>query len=168
MRVQRSTVDRLAARRRPWLTLGLAVALWFVLLPGVPVSARVDTCSVASTGVAFGAYDVFSATPTDSTSTVTFKCNGKRQIWIDLSTGSSGSYSQRLMKQGAASLAYNLFIDAAHSAIWGNGASGTSRYITTAPNDNVAGTVTIYSRIPARQDVRIGSYSDTITMTITF
>lgn len=45
--------------------------------------------------------------------------------------------------------------------------SGTSRYsATSVANTNV--NVTIYGRIPARQDAAVGAYTDTITVTITF
>ena len=44
---------------------------------------------------------------------------------------------------------------------------GTSRYsATSVANTNV--NVTIYGRIPARQDAAVGAYTDTITGTITF
>lgn len=53
----------------------------------------------------------------------------------------------------------------ARTIIWGDGTSGTS--IVTV--NNVRNTTrTVYGRIPALQDVRAGSYSETLTVTVTY
>ncbi len=90
------------------------------------------TCSVAATGVNFGAYDISLAAPDDSTGDVTVTCSyvppgGATDVNLQasLSPGISGSYSPRQMASGPARLNYNLFLDAARSSIWGNGLSGT-------------------------------------------
>jgi spore coat protein U-like protein len=139
------------------------------------------TCSVAATGVNFGAYDLSLLTPNDSTGNVTVTCtylppggaNGV-DILATLSTGVSGSFSPRQMASGPARLNYNLYRDIARSSIWGTGVSGTSvatASLTVGPgvgNGTRTAEFPVYGRIPARQTVETGSYSDTIVVTVTF
>ena len=155
-------------RRNRALTTALVLAIWVLMWPSAPVEAQAVSCSISGTGVAFGAYDVFAAGADDTTGVITYRCNrNNRNITVDLSTGSSGTYATRVMKQGALTLSYNLYRNNARTTIWGNGSSGTSRYsATSVANTNV--NVTIYGRIPARQDAAVGAYTDTITVTITF
>jgi spore coat protein U-like protein len=118
-------------------------------------------------GVAFGTYDVFSATPLDSTGTVSITCLLAGNATVALSTGISGSFLQRTMRSGSQTLAYNLFLDAQRQTVWGDGTGGSSIY---GPVSIILGTrdLTIYGRVPARQDAGIGAYADTITVTINF
>lgn len=129
-------------------------------------------CSFVSTvGVNFGAYNVFNTVPNDSTGSITYTCTSLRprdRITISLSQGSAATYFPREMRKGAELLPYNLYLDAARVSVWGDGTSGTSRYGPLTPPLDVPITVTIYGRIPAGQDVSVGSYTDTITATINF
>jgi spore coat protein U-like protein len=131
--------------------------------------ASAATCSITATPAAFGAYDVFSATPTDTTGSVSFNCNGAHNIVITLSKGSSSTFTPRNMT-GASSdvLNYNLYLDAARTTIWGDGTSPTSTYTIANPANNTPIAVTIYGRIPAAQDVSAGTYTDTVTAIINF
>src|SRR5512133_2576934 len=68
-------------------------------------------CTISVSGVAFGAYDVFDSTALDSTGSVMFECDKPdKRIRITFSTGTSGSYTARTMRQGADLLLYNLYI----------------------------------------------------------
>jgi len=139
------------------------------------------TCSVAATGVNFGAYDISLPAPNDSTGNVTVTCSylppgGATDVNLQaaLSPGVSGSYSPRQMAFGSARLNYNLFLDAARSSIWGNGLSATG--IATASfkvgpgvgNGTRSAELLVYGRVPALQMVGMGAYSDTIVVTVTF
>lgn len=139
------------------------------------------TCSVAATGVNFGAYDISLAAPDDSTGDVTVTCSyvppgGATDINLQaaLSQGISGSYSPRQMASGPARLNYNLYLDTARISIWGNGLSGTG--IATASfkvgpgvgNGTRTAQFPVYGRVPALQVVGMGGYSDTIVVTVTF
>jgi spore coat protein U-like protein len=68
---------------------------------------------------------------------------------------------------GTELLNYNLFTNAARTTIWGDGTAGTSR-VSRNLRRNQPVNLTVYGRIPAGQDVRIGSYSETLTVTITY
>jgi len=135
-------------------------------------SASAASCSFVSTmGVSFGAYDVFDPLPLDATGSLTFNCTGLgpgETILIELSAGSSGSALSRSMYQTSQQLSYNIFLDAAHNSIWGNGTSGTSAYGPVTPPNGTNQTVTMFGRIPARQNVSVGLYADSIIATILF
>ena len=152
--------------RRRLLTVS---ALLFVLIVCAP--ARVEAqlglgCTIGATPVAFGSYDVLASSPVDSTGTVTYECVVGIQIVVTLSRGSSSTFTPRTMTSGAETLAYNVYLDAARTAIWGDGTGGTSTYSATTILLPV--TVTVYGRVPASQNVAAGGYADTIVATIIF
>jgi len=135
-----------------------------LLLPGLSEGA----CSITTTGVSFGAYNVFDSTPVDSTGSVRYQCSGSTvSFTIRLSTGSGATFNPRSMLVGASALNYNLYLDAARISIWGDGTSGTSFFLATNPSGKAVN-VPIFGRILAGQDVAAGSYSDSIVVTIQF
>ncbi len=69
-------------------------------------SARAEAaCTFSATPMAFGAYYVFQASPDDATGTITYRCGlNDRNIRISISTGTSGTYTNRTLKNGAETL----------------------------------------------------------------
>ncbi|MEO7391505.1 MAG: spore coat U domain-containing protein [Ramlibacter sp.] len=166
------------ARACAMLALGLCLsAVWG--------TAQGATCNVSSTGLAFGAYQpvtfagkLTSADKT-STATVTVSCTGllsQGGYSISLGAGSFGSgdrISTRYLNNnsnGGALMAYNIYTTAGYTTVWGNGASG-SLLTGSAPliPGSSTNTHTVYGRVPAGQTaLRAGSYSDSLTMTISY
>lgn len=149
------------------LRAALAVAL------SAPAAANAaPSCSIDSVvGVAFGAYNVFSASPLDSTGSITYSCSGAGEadlVAVELSRGGAPGFSPRLLAQAALTLDYNLYLDAARTTIWGDGSGGTSRYTLVGTGNNDSVVVTIYGRIPAGQNASVGVYGDTITVTLQY
>jgi spore coat protein U-like protein len=138
-----------------WLLIGILLV--------VSQSASAVTCSINSTGVAFGNYDVFSAQNLDGVGSIGVTCDVSTAYSIALSPG-SGSFASRSMASGANQLNYNLYTDAARTTVWGDGTSGTATVSGTAMTANHS----VYGRIPSRQNMPVGSYSDNITLTLTF
>ncbi len=135
------------------------------------VRAEAASCSVSTTSVAFGTYDVFSSSPADTTGSVSFTCNGAASIEIrlDKGVGSGANFSRRRLTGPASdTLNYNLYLDASRSTIWGDGTGSTSKYTNANPPINTPVVVTIYGRISAGQDVSTGAYTDSVTVTINF
>lgn len=138
-----------------------------------PASADV-TCSVSSSGVSFGSYDVFSAVDNDAAGDIGVSCTGLTDnstaaYEILLSTG-GGSYVSRLMASESNYLAYNLYTNSSYSTIWGDNSTGTdvisdsySLGLTTVTNN-----YSVYGRIPAGQNVLVGSYSDMLIVTVNY
>jgi len=134
------------------------------LILAAPV-ARSAICTVSTSGLNFGNYDVFSSLNDDVTATITVKCTKNSTYSIALSSG-SGTFGSRTLKGQVGALAYNLFLDPTRLTIWGDGSSGTSTFSGAGTGSNVS--TPVYGRIPSRQNVRMGSYSDLITVTVTF
>lgn len=149
-----------------WMWRALfAVAAWLAC----PHDAAAQACSISTTPVAFGNYSVFTATDTDSTGTVTYKCNASiNAATVTLSKGVSSTYSPRTLLKGAEALNYNLYRNAARTQIAGDGTAGTFLLFNGNPPNNVIQNLTVYGRIPAQQDVSAGPYTDTVVATINF
>ena len=131
--------------------------------------AHAQACTISATSVNFGSYNVFNGSHTDSTGTVTYRCNGSaHNITIGLTQGASASFNQRQMQKGSESLTYNLFVDASRTNIWGDGTGGTSVYSIANPPNNTNVNLTVYGRVTAGQDVSAGTFSDTVTAVINF
>ena len=122
-------------------------------------------CNVSSNGVSFGNYDVFLANHTDSVGTLTVNCSVETPYTLKLDTGNSGNFSQRKMLKVADYLAYNIYSDAARTLVWGDGTGGS---VTKSGQTGAIEQHTLYGRIPAKQNVSVGNYTDIITVTITF
>jgi spore coat protein U-like protein len=134
-------------------------------LIAVASSAHAACTIFLAVGPAFGTYDTLSFAPLDAVGTISYQCSPPKPT-VQISTGSSGSYSARTMRSGAATLLYNLYLDAARTMVWGDGSAGT---FTDSPNPgNVTRSIPVYGRIPANQDAASGSYSDTILVTFVF
>ncbi|MGC3029331.1 Csu type fimbrial protein [Burkholderia sp. DN3021] len=151
------------------MTRRLALAALILLAPAAGQAA----CTVSASGLAFGVYNPTFTTPTDSTATVTLSCSaasGTGAYAIALGTGGGGSYAGRRMSSGSSILPYQLYLDAAHSQIWGDGTGGSSIVTGTDNIPQVGGTSTyqVYGRIVARQAVSPGAYTDVIVVTVTY
>lgn len=145
-----------------------AAAAFAVLAVASPCFAQAN-CTISTTAVAFGTYDVFGASPVDSTGAVTYRCNAAaRNIRVTLSRGQSATFTPRTMLKTGEALTYNLYMDAARTTIWGDGTGGTQFYSKANPANNTNIVLTIYGRITAAQDISAGSYTDTIAATINF
>jgi spore coat protein U-like protein len=146
---------------------GPIVAL--ALLAGASRSAHAAATCVITTvgGVAFGTYTVADTAPLDTVGSIRLDCNGAAKlVTVDLGRGNAPTFNPRFMRNGASQLSYNLFLDAARAAIWGDGTGGTLRYGATNPPNVID--LTIYGRIPPLQDLPLGQYTDTIVVTVNF
>ena len=130
------------------------------------VSASVTaTCLISATTLNFGTY-AFVADPVSSTISVT--CTNATTYNVGLSAGTATGATvttRKMTGPGGALLGYGLFSDSGHATNWGN-TVGTDTVAGTG--NGVAQSLTVYGQIPAGQYVTAGSYSDTITATITY
>jgi spore coat protein U-like protein len=152
-----------------WKRTLIAVAVLAGTCHASDAFAQSPSCSISSTSVIFGNYNVFNGSNLDSTGTITYRCNATAaNVSISLSTGLSSTYSPRVMAKGAETLAYNLYRNAARTTIWGDGTGGTAVYFRANPPNNRNVNVTIFGRVFAGQDVSAGPFDDTIAATINF
>lgn len=153
-----------------------AAALFTAWLACASAAHALASCSASANATAFGVYSPFSAGPTDSAGNVQVQCSllGLLSLSVSytiaLSPGSSGSFASRRMSSGANTLNYNLYVDAARTAVWGD-SSGASLSVT---DGYLLGLLTVtrnysvYGRVSARQNVPPGSYGDVITVTVNY
>jgi spore coat protein U-like protein len=64
-----------------------------------------------------------------------------------------------LSAQGTATLAYNLYVDATYTRVWGDGTGNTQ-------TQTGIGNLVIYGRILGQQPVPIGLYTDRVTIIV--
>ncbi|HEX3950536.1 MAG TPA: spore coat U domain-containing protein [Steroidobacteraceae bacterium] len=161
--------------------MNIRTSLAGAMLAGLAPLAHAATtvnCSVSAGSIAFGVYNPLSAVADASTGTLRITCNGSGTgsanvtVNLSLSAGLSGSYATRKMFSGANALNYNIYWSTAYSQIMGDGSGGSfggsaGPFVVPAGGSNFA-TGTMYGRIPALQDVAPGSYSDVITVTVTY
>jgi spore coat protein U-like protein len=123
------------------------------------------TCLISATNLAFGTY---SGTAVNATSTVTVTCTNTTPYNVGLDAGTSTGANvngRKMTGPGSATLGYSLYQDSAHTTIWGN-TVGTNTEAGTGSGSAQA--LTVYGQLPAGQFVAPGSYTDTITATITY
>lgn len=137
------------------------------------VTATVTSaCTVSGTTLNFGsAIDpLATATPLDATSTLTVQCTNTTPYTVALNAGvnagGTSNFGARTMKSGSHTLAYQLYLDAGRSSVWGDGTASSS----TSPGTGTgsAQTLTIYGRLPSLANVVPGSYTDTVTVTVSY
>jgi len=126
-------------------------------------------CTLSATAVAFGAYDVYQAGPTDSTGTISYRCGtNDHNIRIAISKGTGGSFTLRTLKRaGTENLFYNLFYGG-FTQVWGDGTGSTTIYFENNPPNLKEVVLTVYGRIAPGQDVSVGSYTDTVMVTLEY
>jgi spore coat protein U-like protein len=161
------------------VTSRVFVVILALALGGMAGSAYGASCSVSSSGVSFGVYNVFSSGDNDSAGTIHVACTGllligvAYEIELNVGVGSGSSFSSRVMTSTTNSghhLNYNLYTNSSRTSVWGDGSAGTATvsggFFLGIGSQSID--YNIFGRIPARQNAYVGSYSDTITMTINF
>lgn len=137
------------------------------------VTATVTSaCTVSGTTLNFGAsIDPLAAeTPLDATSTLSVQCTNTTPYTVSLNAGvnagGASNFGARLMKSGSNTLGYQLYLDAGRATVWGDGTSSSSTSAGTGTGS--AQTLTIYGRLPSLANVVPGSYTDTVTVTVSY
>jgi spore coat protein U-like protein len=143
----------------------LAIAAVLLLACGArPVVAQ-NYCTAYASSLAFGNYNPGTAGSVTATITVTCAKGLAYHIALNAGMASSATVTTRKMTgANSATLAYSLFSDAARTINWGN-STGTNWVTGTGANSPQ--TYTIYARLPAGESVAPGTFTDTITASIT-
>lgn len=140
------------------------------------VTANVGaTCTVVTTGVAFGTYNPASSTPTNASGAVTVTCTSGTTYSIALNAGAhAGGASvfgnRRMLANVSDFLPYQLYLDSFGGTVWGDGTNSSSINPTagTFTGTGVGLAHTVYGQIAAGNYVASGAYSDTINVTVTY
>ena len=138
---------------------------WIIAIMFTIMGHQSRACTINITGVNFGSYDVFSNAASDSTGNIDVNCPSGVGYTIGLSAG-NGTYEQRGMSSGTHMLNYNLYTAANREFVWEDATS--SGATVSGSGTGMSVNHVVYGRIPPRQNVRAGSYSDTVNLIITF
>ncbi|HXG29765.1 MAG TPA: spore coat U domain-containing protein [Nevskiales bacterium] len=163
-----------------------AMGLLLVLSGG----AQAADCTLSLTDINFGAISQLNPDPVDVQGSLTVQCQAEAgdleglpltatvDYSISMNGGGSGSAVARAMSGLGlgASLGYNIYVDAGRQMVWGDGNNGTQvvggQFVFTEL-EVLAGTQKSadhisYARIPPGINVPPDTYTDTVTVTLTF
>jgi len=171
-------------RRTLYLLLVVALCL------GAPPAARarssasatmtvtatvISTCTISSGNLAFGNYDAVGAnatTPLNATSQISTTCTQGATATVDIDAGlnpsGTGNAQQRRMKgTGTNYLLYDIYQDASRNQRWGTKTSGTTRPVT-GTGAGTPESLTAYGSVPSGQNASVGSYTDSVAVTVNY
>jgi spore coat protein U-like protein len=148
---------------RRWCILAVLFLLAWAAKPAAAVS-----CSTYSSQVVFGNY---SGGIINVTATITVQCDTAGtafQIGISQGTTPGATITNRMMYGGTGgtnTLGYQLFSNASYTSNWGNSAA-TGWVTGTISAANTPQNYTVYARMPAGEASPLGSYTDTVTISV--
>jgi len=153
-----------------WLGLLLACALSLCASSAFAVS-----CSITSTGLST-AHTPNAATANVTQSSLTLTCSrGTLEIVnytdysIAVNDGIHASGAQNQVQSGANVIQYETYQGSTcPSTAWSSSSPITGRLVMTNTNTNYSVTVNYWACIPINQHVPVGTYNDTVTMTVTY
>jgi spore coat protein U-like protein len=128
-------------------------------------SGQLLSCTVSVPTMNFGTYTGALSTPGATPATVTCPILLSYNVGLNAGVGAGATTTTRKMTgPGSATLSYQLFQNSSRTTIWGN----------TVGTDTVSGvgtsgaqTINIYPQAAAGQNVAPGTYTDTITVSVT-
>jgi spore coat protein U-like protein len=141
----------------------LAPVALFLLVCGVRPAAA-DSCQLSSIApIVFGSY---TGSAVRVAGTITFQCSSGSAYSIGLNAGTTGgsTVNSRNMSGPSSNLGYSLFSNAGYNFNWGD-SSGTN-WVTGMAATNGYQAVTIYAQLPTGQYPAAGTYTDTVTATL--
>jgi len=121
----------------------------------------------SATALDFGASGVLSSATT-GTSIITVQCTSGTSYDVGLNAGLGAGAtvaSRKMTGPASATVTYSLYTDAAHTSVWGE-TIGTDTVSSTGTG--AAQAYTVYGQVPAQSTPAVGTYSDTITVTVTY
>jgi spore coat protein U-like protein len=170
MKFLKTVTSALPAAVLGFLALGLtstAVQAQTIATTNFTVTATVlASCTVSATPLPFGNYTPSAASTNSSTISVT--CTNGKTYTVGLNQGlaTNGTTTVRQMgiTQPAGGLNYGLYQNSTLATNWGNAAGSWE----SGTGNGTVQQLTVYGQIPAAQYVTAGSYTDTITATVTY
>jgi spore coat protein U-like protein len=133
----------------------------------------ITNCNVNGGTLNFGTTSYLTSN-IDATATITVQCTNTTPYSLGIDNGANASASQRRVSAGGGNYVnYGLYTDAGRSNAWvgttssSNCTNGTSScYLGTGAGSTQ--NVTVYGRVPPQPEPALGSYSDTVVVTLTY
>lgn len=128
-----------------------------------------SVCLVSNATLAFGSYDPTSAAALNAATTLTLTCTlgTPYNIGMSAGAGTGATTTLRVLTSGSNTLDYKLFRDSGRTLNWGN-TVGTDTLSGTSSASTLANTINIYGQIPINEAAPTGSYTDSVTVTVTY
>ncbi len=149
-----------------------APALAGVTNTNLSVNATVSaSCTVSVSAMSFGTVDTLVATADDATSTMNVTCT-PGTAWsatagAGAGTGATVALRKMTIPATTNTLDYTLHTDSGRTIVWGDGVAPNGSF--TGTGNGAVQASTIYGRVPTGQGTAaIGSYTDTVAVTVTF
>ena len=114
----------------------------------------------------FGSQGVLVAN-VDNTSTLQVQCTNTTpyNIGLDAGLGTGATVAVRKMTSGGNTINYSLYSDSGRTTVWGN-TVGTNTI--TGTGNGASQSYTVYGRVPPQTTPAAATYTDTITVTVTY
>jgi spore coat protein U-like protein len=136
----------------------------------VAASATVSNfCTVSANNINFGASVgiLSSAIPASAQISATCTAGDSYTIALNQGTTSGASLSNRLMAgSGSAVVQYGLYTSGSYSTVWGDGSPGTGTLGGTGTGSTQY--YTVYGLVPAQTTPAPNTYSDLVTVTVSY
>ena len=125
-----------------------------------------DSCINVSGTLDFGNYTPLVPGNFDTTGTITLTCTAGSDAKVALNGGHSNDITARTLDgPGSYELPYQLYTTTNRDVIWGDDANGVS--VTQAGTGSPMN-MTVFARIPEANDAPVGSYTDSVTISVSF
>ena len=125
------------------------------------------SCTIISAATLnFGSQGVLTGN-VDQTSTMQVQCTNTTpyNIGLNAGTGSGATVTTRKMTNAGNTINYSLYTNAGRTTVWGN-TVGTDTVAATG--NGASQSYTVYGRVPAQTTPAPATYTDTITVTVTY
>jgi len=125
------------------------------------------TCVINSASTLdFGTAGVLTAN-VPATSQIFVQCTNTTpfNIGLNAGTGAGATVAVRKLTSGGATVNYSLYTDGAHTTVWGNTVS-TDTVADTG--DGTSKLYTVFGLVPPQTTPAPGTYTDTVTVTVTY
>jgi spore coat protein U domain-containing protein, fimbrial subunit CupE1/2/3/6 len=162
-------------------TLSLTIAACLVLMSGAAYGATTTTpftvqmtitasCVINSaTTLNFGSSQGVITSAVNATSTIQVQCTNTTPYNIGLNAGTAtaplATVTTRRMTNAGNTISYSLYSNSAMTTNWGN-TVGTDTVAATG--NGAAQSYTVYGQVPAQTTPAPATYTDTITVTVTY
>lgn len=133
-----------------------------------PTATVINSCYLSTTPVNFGSATSLGSALTASGG-INIACTMSDSYTIKLNAGSTSGASltdRRMQGPGSNVAHYQLYTSGSHASIWGDGTAGTST--VTGTGNATQQSYTVYGQVQSQATPAPGSYSDTITVTVTY
>ncbi len=121
-------------------------------------------CSISASNMDFGSHSSLGAAA-DAASSIAVTCTNGAAYEVGLNNGMNDLLGLRRMKSGSNYIQYDLYRDSSRLLRWGNTLGLNTQ---TGTGSGSQQNLTVYGRVPLQTLPSPGTYSDTITVTITF